>query len=133
MGQTMANPNFNIDVTVDDGKYRFTQDVEGHALVYRHGEPWIEGSFAGINMVIAMACELEEARDTLAREKETVVALEGLRPVWAQGWSDDSTAAQASAAALSDLWETLGVDNQTAAVEELAKLIHLRDAGIPHD
>lgn len=52
----------HIDVTVDDGKYRFTQDEKGHARTYRHGELWIDGSFAGINMVIAMACEIEELR-----------------------------------------------------------------------
>jgi len=69
MGQTiMAWPDkkLNIDVTVDDGKYRFTQDMNGHVIVYRHGEPWIVGSFPGINMVIAMACEIEELRDRLS-------------------------------------------------------------------
>lgn len=53
----------NLDVTVDDGKYRFTQDKSGHVEVFRYGEPWIIGSFAGVNMVIAMACEIEELRE----------------------------------------------------------------------
>jgi hypothetical protein len=54
--------DLNIDVTVDEGKYRFTQDRAGRVAVYRHGELWIDGSFPGINMVIAMACEIEELR-----------------------------------------------------------------------
>ena len=58
--------DLNIDVTVDEGKYRFTQDRAGKVVVYRHGEEWIIGSFAGINMVIAMACEIEELRQKLA-------------------------------------------------------------------
>lgn len=67
------------------------------------------------------------------RAEETQKAMDELRPVWAHGWSTDSEAAQASSNALAQLWEMLGVDNQTTAVEELQKLIHLRDAGIPHD
>lgn len=62
----MSDKKLNIDVTVDDGKYRFTQDMEGKVIVYRHGEPWIVGSFPGINMVIAMACEIEDLRDRLS-------------------------------------------------------------------
>jgi hypothetical protein len=55
-------PPLNIDVTVDDGKYRFTQDVKGGLIIYRHGEEWMAGSFPGVNMVIAMACEIEALR-----------------------------------------------------------------------
>ncbi len=35
--------------------------------------------------------------------------------------------------ALEQIWVELGVDNQTAAMIELRKLVHLRDAGIPRD
>jgi phage gp45-like len=62
----MGDEKLNIDVTVDDGKYRFTQNARGQSVVYRHGERWIEGSFPGINMVIAMACEIEELRAKVA-------------------------------------------------------------------
>lgn len=58
----MKDDNLHIDVTVDDGKYRFTQTKFGSVIVYRHGEEWIVGSFAGVNMVIAMACEIEALR-----------------------------------------------------------------------
>lgn len=62
MGQ---RPPLNIDVTVDDGKYRFTQDVKGGLIIYRHGEEWMVGSFPGVNMVIAMVCELEASRKAI--------------------------------------------------------------------
>lgn len=65
----------NIDITVDDGKYRFTQDNAGQVVVYRHGEEWLSGSFPGINMVIAMACELEEAREQISKLEADVVTL----------------------------------------------------------
>lgn len=55
-------------------------------------------------------------------------ALESLRPHWAQGWTDDSVAAQASAAALADLWRALGATNQTEAMER-ARLAPLPGAG----
>lgn len=49
--------------------------------------------------------------------------LEQLRPHWAQGHTSDSMAAQASTAALSSIWQLLGVDNQTAAMEKLRRVI----------
>jgi len=58
--------------------------------------------------------------DSLERSN---IALESLRPVWAQGYSSDSEAAQASAAALSEIWERLGVHNQTAAMQRLNDLL----------
>jgi hypothetical protein len=61
------------------------------------------------------ALEAENARLERANE-----ALEQLRPVWAQGWTEDSMAAQASSSALSELWEMLGAGNQTQAVSTLA-------------
>ncbi len=50
-------------------------------------------------------------------------ALEALRPHWAQGYTDDSIAAQTATAALADIWELLGVDNQTAAMQALRRLV----------
>jgi hypothetical protein len=57
-----------------------------------------------------------------AREHR-IRALEKLRPVWAEGWTKDSIAAQASAAALADLWATLEATSQTRAVQKLEKLV----------
>lgn len=61
--------------------------------------------------------QLENSRLT-----DRVGALESLRPHWAKGHSADSVAAQASTAALSQLWSILGVDNQTAAVAAARRL-----------
>lgn len=52
-----------------------------------------------------------------------------LRPVWAQGWTNESTAAQASAGALAELWQMLGAQNQTEAVERLQGLIDFHKGG----
>lgn len=64
---------------------------------------------------------------TLAYEveqlKRQIEGLESLRPMWAQGYTSDSMAAQASTSALSTLWKMLGVDNQTAACEQLRGLL----------
>lgn len=109
----MSNPNFNIDVTVDNGKYRFTQDVEGHSRVFRYGEPWIEGSFPGINMVIAMACELEEARKGIEDAAKQTRTLELFQAM----------ADYIPRVALAQLWEMMGVDNQTHAVVALRALL----------
>ena len=57
-----------------------------------------------------------------------IETLEALRPHWAQGYSDDSVAAQATTAALSQLWKLLGVDNQTAAVQRLTDIVEARHA-----
>lgn len=48
-----------------------------------------------------------------------VEALESLRPVWAQGFTSDSQAAQAWASSTKQLWDLLGVRNQTHAVLKL--------------
>lgn len=62
-----------------------------------------------------LQAELDEAR-------QSIKALESLRPHWAQGYSSDSMAAQSKTAALSDIWEALGASNQTEAMGRLRKL-----------
>lgn len=56
------------------------------------------------------------------RDRE-VEALESLRPVWVQGWTDDGIAAQASGAALAQLWALLAASNQTEAADKLRMLV----------
>jgi hypothetical protein len=58
--------------------------------------------------------------------KETEQMMEELRPVWAQGFSSDSEAAQANGSALAQLWGMLGAVNQTEAVVSLETLIDFR-------
>lgn len=62
-------------------------------------------------------------RCKIAGLERSNTALEAMRPMWAQGWTSDGQAAQASAAALSELWQLLGVDNQTDAMEKLQGLL----------
>lgn len=59
--------------------------------------------------------------DARAENAEAVMAQ--LRPIWAQGWTTDSQAAQASANALSELWQLLYATDQTQALDNLRRLI----------
>jgi hypothetical protein len=79
-----------------------------------------------VTMVNSKDARIEELEAKLAKAiwelKRNNDALEVLRPVWAQGWTNDSNAAQASGAALAQLWNMLGVQDQTQAVVTLAEL-----------
>lgn len=55
---------------------------------------------------------------------DKVTTLEKFRPVWAQGFSSDSVAAQSWANATQQLWELLGVSNQTSAMVKLRSLVN---------
>lgn len=69
-------------------------------------------------------------------EKQVVTAeatLEALRPVWAQGHSSDSIAAQANARALAELWKILGATNQTQACSRLNYLRGLLPPNVEWD
>lgn len=48
---------------------------------------------------------------------------ESMRPHWAKGYTDDSMAAQAQTTALAQLWDALGVKDQTAAIQRVKKLL----------
>lgn len=54
-----------LDITVADGKYRIVQQPHGAVQALRYDEPWLETSWPGVNMVLAMAYELEESRQLL--------------------------------------------------------------------
>lgn len=75
----------------------------------------------------ALAIDRLAASDALetenARLRRSEAALEQLRPVWAQGYSSDSSAAQSTAAALSFFWLHLSAENQTQAVEKFRSLV----------
>lgn len=66
---------------------------------------------------------LARAEVSEAKLAKAVEALETLRPVWAQGWSNESMAAQASASALAQLWQMLDASNQTQAVTKLRAVL----------
>lgn len=56
--------------------------------------------------------------------KREIAALETVnRPEWAQGNTTDSVAAQKATSALTQLWELIGAENQTEAIEILRAII----------
>lgn len=110
-----------IDVTIEDGKYTIRSHGPGDWEVLRHGEPWPAFELNGPdNLHMALATHVAALTEQHARE---IAALESLRPHWAQGYSSDSVAAQASTAALSQLWDMLKVKSQTDAVQCLQALL----------
>ncbi|WP_298983438.1 hypothetical protein [uncultured Roseibium sp.] len=66
---------------------------------------------------------VEDLASDLERAERSVETLEQLRPHWAQGFTSDGQAASAKTAALSQVWEALGVDNQTDAMHRLRYLL----------
>lgn len=62
-------------------------------------------------------------RDAEARVETAEQMLEEMRPVWAQGFTSDSEAAQECSNALAEIWHLLGVDNQTEAMSRLRSMI----------
>ena len=50
-------------------------------------------------------------------------SLEAMRPEWAQGYTSDSQAAQSTSNAMHQMWEALGVTNQTHAMQKLNVLL----------
>jgi len=59
------NPD-RIRLDIDDGKYTIVQPHDGGTHVLRYGEPWLStDQLIGTNMILAMAHELEEAREKL--------------------------------------------------------------------
>ncbi|MEP2533526.1 hypothetical protein [Shimia sp.] len=70
-------------------------------------------------VVVGLREERDALKDRLAAE---VATYEQLRPVWAEGWTSASIAAQSSTAALAQLWSLLGAQNQTQAVAALKEL-----------
>jgi hypothetical protein len=55
-----------LRISVDGGKYTVIQPRHEQVRIERHGEPWMGPGFAGSNAVLALAYELEEAREKLA-------------------------------------------------------------------
>lgn len=95
--------------SMDDAKSTLriikAQIEERNLLGRRHGE--------------VEAVDLGQRIETLENQ---VKMYEAMRPQWMMGYTSDSIAAQTSSAALSQLWNMLGADNQTTAVGRLKKL-----------
>lgn len=63
--------------------------------------------------------DLERSRTDVKARDEDVKRLEQLRPIWAQGFSSDSIAAQTSFSALNEIWGKLRANDQTSAIKRL--------------
>lgn len=74
-------------------------------------------------MLEARKPEEKQEDPEILKLRKQVEALEQLRPQWAQGYTSDSMAAQASTTALSELWKLLGVEDQTTACAKLRALM----------
>lgn len=77
-----------------------------------------------------LAATRELVGEARQRAEQAEAALESFRPHWAQGYTDDSMAAQAATTALSQLWELLYAKDQTQAVTNLRRLIAGDTGGI---
>jgi hypothetical protein len=51
-----------LRVSTEDGKYTVVQLSSGQVSVLRHGKPWLESPFDGVNAVLAFAYDLEQER-----------------------------------------------------------------------
>ena len=80
------------------------------------------GWFISTSRLKEAAAELRRLHEVTQRQAHEIDAFEKFRPHWAMGYTSDSAAAQASTAALSNLWEMLDVSNQTEAVIKLRRL-----------
>lgn len=63
--------------------------------------------------------ECQALRDELNSVNARLKAVESMRPQWAQGFTSDSVAAQTKSAALQQVWDYLGVSDQTACMQAL--------------
>lgn len=97
-----------------------------HELAREHlGLDWYDTESQARRLIESIAeqeagCKLAEAQ--VVKLREQVADLEKLRPHWAQGYSSDGVAAQVTTSAITELWEALGVDDQTAAVQAIHDL-----------
>jgi hypothetical protein len=69
----------------------------------------------------------EDEYESLKYEKQQLErrleAAEQLRPAWAMGFTNDSSAAQGYCAALTSIWEVLGVAHQTQCMKRIKELL----------
>lgn len=84
-------------------------------------DDWDDEIFAIQDEILSRLARVQELEGEVERWKERLKTETDLRPVWAQGYSNDSIVAQVSSIALKTLWNKLEVDNQTAAVDKIAE------------
>ena len=98
-----------------------------HELAREHlGLDWYDTESQARRVIEAIAAEeagLKLAEAQIVKLREQVANLEKLRPHWAQGFTSDGVAAQTKTTALAQLWELLGVEDQTAAMAKLRSMV----------
>jgi hypothetical protein len=92
-----------------------------------HGESLVCGRLFCGQVYFCSACRIAALRAEVAELQQTVTRLEKLRPHWAQGFTSDGVAAQVTTNALQQLWDLLGVQDQTQAIQRLKLLLQLKD------
>ena len=81
--------------------------------------------------LLSLVTEVETLRSTNRRLVTEVETLEKFRPHWAKGFTSDSIAAQAHLSATVGLWDALGVENQTEAMQRIRDLIAMEQESAP--
>lgn len=88
---------------------------------------WYDEAIEAANEAGYGQCTAAQAIRMLADElnlaEARVAEAELLRPFWAKGYTSDSIAAQSMSCALAEIWNILGVSNQTEAVGKLRSLV----------
>ena len=70
-GDDNHGPEYMLDVSVEDGKYRIIQTSSRGLEILRYDEPWLS-DIKGAKCIISLACEVEKLREQLANIKEIV-------------------------------------------------------------
>ena len=63
-----------LRIATGDGKYEVVQEAGGALYANRYGERWRE--LTGDGLVLALACEIEEAREKIAELEQRLCASE---------------------------------------------------------
>ena len=69
-GSEMADKKPLLNVSVADGEYHVVLPVEGGLCALRHGKPW--RNLCGDNLVLALANELDDARQKIAKLEQAL-------------------------------------------------------------
>jgi hypothetical protein len=112
----------NRTITAERDRLRKTLEAVRFNLTYKGAYDENSIMIEGIDAALAAASPVPPSNE-IAELKEKIAALEKLRPVWAQGHTSDSVAAQVSSGALASIWSVLGVSNQTDCMAALKRLI----------
>lgn len=81
--------------------------------------------------LVELTTEVGNLRSENASQRRTIETLEKFRPHWAKGFTADSVAAQSYMNATLGMWEALGVDNQTAAIDRIRQLLEIEAEHAP--